>query len=485
GQVVDNYTLYAAPENSLPAAPTNLTAAVASTTQINLAWTDNSSNQGGFQIRRSTDGVNFTFLVTIAADVTTYSDTGLTPGSQYYYQVAAVNAAGTSDSSNVASDWVAAPAAPTNLTAATVSPGVINLTWSINSENETGFKIERSTDGVTFTQIAVVRDDVRTYVDLGLAASTDCSYRVRATNAVGDSAYTLMARASTTALPALVANPDLVFSEPFVSKPAYLTPYTDPIFGTQITRIGADPGQSVTTPSDGTGTWSTSARHEYSNIEPWNATGSLLMIENRPGGGGSPSKLFLDGNTYQVKFGNPSNLPLGDFEYRWHPSPSHANELIVFGNTTLEWLDVVTNSVTRSWTLPFPITASGKQTTSQDGRFIALSDGTRMFVVDMDPQAPYQAYPYQRIGPAFDLGVENLPFSMDYASISSSGKYVLVHCHGDYQRVFDVDPNTLALTPRPMTYFYPGTAGTAAQGFIYNLGHPDMTLNPFDNNEDV
>ena len=162
GQVVDNYTLYAAPENSLPAAPTNLTAAVASTTQINLAWTDNSSNEDGFQIRRSTDGVNFTSLVAVAADVTTYSDTGLRPGSQYYYQVAAVNAAGTSDSSNLASDWVAAPAAPTNLTAATVSPGVINLTWSINSENETGFKIERSTDGVTFTQIAVVRDDVRT-----------------------------------------------------------------------------------------------------------------------------------------------------------------------------------------------------------------------------------------------------------------------------------------------------------------------------------
>src|SRR5439155_21764812 len=85
--------------------------------------------------------------------------------------------------------------APTNLSATAVSIGQINLAWSDNSSTETGFKIERSPDGVTFTQIATAGSNVTSYSDTGLSAGTRYYYRVRATNGTGDSAYSSVANA--------------------------------------------------------------------------------------------------------------------------------------------------------------------------------------------------------------------------------------------------------------------------------------------------
>jgi hypothetical protein len=88
--------------------------------------------------------------------------------------------------------------APTDLNAAAVSSSEIDLSWTDNSDNETEFKIERSTDaGVTFTEIATVGATVTMYADTGLTPLTAYSYRVRASNLVGDSAYSNTATAVT------------------------------------------------------------------------------------------------------------------------------------------------------------------------------------------------------------------------------------------------------------------------------------------------
>src|SRR5207302_10688194 len=76
-------------------------------------------------------------------------------------------------------------------------------------------------------------------------------------------------------------------------------------------------------------------------------------------------------------------------------------------------------------------------------------------------------------------------WSVNWVSCSTSCKYGVVNYDGDQLRVYDVDPGTLAATPRPMPTVYPNCSGTAVNGFIYDLGHQDMVLNPFDNNEDV
>ncbi|RPH94341.1 MAG: hypothetical protein EHM72_15690, partial [Calditrichaeota bacterium] len=86
-----------------PTAPTNLTATAVVSTQINLAWNDNSSNEHGFKIERSTNGVDFALIATTAVGVTGYPNVGLTPNTTYYYRVYAFNGAGNSAYSNVAS----------------------------------------------------------------------------------------------------------------------------------------------------------------------------------------------------------------------------------------------------------------------------------------------------------------------------------------------------------------------------------------------
>jgi len=74
-----------------------------SASQINLSWTDNSSNETGFKLQRSTDGVNFSLIATVGANVTSYSNTRLTPSTTYYYRVYGYNASGASAFSNLAS----------------------------------------------------------------------------------------------------------------------------------------------------------------------------------------------------------------------------------------------------------------------------------------------------------------------------------------------------------------------------------------------
>jgi titin len=70
-----------------------------------------------------------------------------------------------------------------------VSKTQISLSWNDNSNNESGFSIERSTNGVSFAQIATVTADVTSFLNDGLAANKKYYYRLRATNAAGASAY--------------------------------------------------------------------------------------------------------------------------------------------------------------------------------------------------------------------------------------------------------------------------------------------------------
>ncbi len=281
----------------------------------------------------------------------------------------------------------------------------------------------------------------------------------------------------------LVTDPTLVFTEPMTPRPAYLTPTTDPTFNTQVVRIANDTGLPTTPVS---GTWGADARHVYSKQGPWNSDQTLITIENR----GGPSPLFLDGTTYKPLFGPCANDPLWD--YRWHPSRSHPHELINVDQTGTElmWFDVTTCTKTRTW--PLPITSqygigSAEGNPSNDGRYVAIASNTQMLIVDMDPQAPLAPYPSRRIGPARDITDCGLTdCSIDWVGVSASGKYAIVSYNGDYPRVFDINPSTLALTP----HVYPAATTEClshdpANGFILDLGHADVALNPFDNNEDV
>ncbi len=279
----------------------------------------------------------------------------------------------------------------------------------------------------------------------------------------------------------LVTDSSKVFSPPSVSRPGYLAQTTDPTFNTKITRIANDSGNSMSPVS---GSWDQLSRHHYSKEQPWNADGSLLALDN----GTYLELVVLDGETYQPRYGQCGGYPRWDD--RWHPAPAHANERINAWGTQLMWWNVVTCTKTRTWSLPFSVDGMGmgEGNPSADGRFVALSDGYRVFVVDMDPQAPYTAYPSKRLGPALDVSTCGLSdgCDVDWVSISASGKYVIVNYSGDHPRVYDVNPSTLALTPRPLpANSNVCSGGSPSQGYIYDLGHADLGVNPFDSNEDV
>jgi regulation of enolase protein 1 (concanavalin A-like superfamily) len=94
---------------------------------------------------------------------------------------------------------VTSPAAPSGLSASAVSSSQINLAWTDNADNESGFKIERKTGGGSFSQIGTVNANVTTYPNGGLSPSTTYTYRVRAYNGAGDSSYSNEASATTQA----------------------------------------------------------------------------------------------------------------------------------------------------------------------------------------------------------------------------------------------------------------------------------------------
>jgi hypothetical protein len=99
------------------------------------------------------------------------------------------------------------PTAPTNLAVAAAGTAQINLSWTNTSTTQTGVKVERSIDNVTFAQITMAGASAVSYSDIGLSASTTYFYRVRATSSSGDSPYSNTASATTqSAVPTLVQN---------------------------------------------------------------------------------------------------------------------------------------------------------------------------------------------------------------------------------------------------------------------------------------
>jgi len=293
-----------------------------------------------------------------------------------------------------------------------------------------------------------------------------------------------------------------VIAQAQLPKPSYLAPSIDPQFHTRLLRITNDPGQ-LTAPV--TGVWGTDARHVYSKQQPWNSTGTMLTVENRGADGTHSSPLILDGETYQPLF-----TPCADYDhwdYRWHPSPEHANEQIAVNKSgdELMWFDVVNCRQTRAWRLPFPADygiGSGEGNVSADGRYVVISDSTRMVVVDMDPRLPgAPPSPYVRIGPVYtfdpcSLKVREPDFCPNgNISISPSGRYIDFkfgsggeNCDTtcDMHRIFEVDSG-LVIRPHNMdaNALRCGSFAARLNGWVFPLKHADMAVDPFDRNEDV
>jgi hypothetical protein len=180
------------------------TQAVASSTQIDVTWQDNATDETRFEIHRSTTGETGTFALVGTADpnVVTYSDLGVAVGTSYCYKVRGVRVNGRNIIYSLFSNTVCAtiaapqppppppPAAPSNAQAYAYSTR-ISLGWQDNSSDETSFEVHRSTTGEagTFTVLKSVPADVVALSDTGLASAAQYCYKVRAVKVVDTSSY--------------------------------------------------------------------------------------------------------------------------------------------------------------------------------------------------------------------------------------------------------------------------------------------------------
>jgi peptidoglycan hydrolase-like protein with peptidoglycan-binding domain len=173
---------------------------------VTLQWTDNAGNETGFGIERGLTNSTFTQITTVSANVNTYTDTSVATQTTYYYRVRALGTAGNSTYSSTFAITTPsgiqppppppppqAPATPTNFAVAALSPTRVRYTWTDNSANELGFKLEHSTNGTTWTQVNTFPANATSFEYEGLVPGTIHSYRLRAYNAAGNSAYSTTA----------------------------------------------------------------------------------------------------------------------------------------------------------------------------------------------------------------------------------------------------------------------------------------------------
>ena len=165
----------ATPALPIPPVPTGLTA-TAGNLQVSLSWTASSGATSYHVKRGTTSGGPYTQVA--APTATSYTDSGLTNGTIYYYVVTAVNASGESGNSTEASATPSAQLqAPTGLTAV---PGnsQVTLSWTAIG-TATSYHVKRSTtSGGPYAQVA--NPVANFYFDTGLSNSTKYYYVVTA-----------------------------------------------------------------------------------------------------------------------------------------------------------------------------------------------------------------------------------------------------------------------------------------------------------------
>ena len=197
----------------VPGAPANLTARAAGTSRITLSWTAPRNNGGasviGYRIEVSADGgANWSILRSnTGSAATTFSHTGLRPGSRRDYRISAVNTAGVGTPSRVARATTEAvvPGAPRSLVARANGSTAIALSWDAPTSDGgariTGYRIEASRNrnsGWTIVR-ANTQSSATTYRHTGLLAGSTWYYRVSAINGRGRGPTSSVATATTDA----------------------------------------------------------------------------------------------------------------------------------------------------------------------------------------------------------------------------------------------------------------------------------------------
>jgi titin len=193
-----------------PSAPSNLNATLATTLpvpRVTLNWTDNATNELGFNLARQTGttcaGATWTALPAQLANTVSFIDTGVAANTGYCYRIQSFNAAG---QSAWVTSTVTVPAVPGTGPAPTVN-GATTTTLNVNftvPATALGYEI-RSATGATSTTYTTIASSAGTgavsFTNAGLSSSTTYRYSVRVYNAGGFGAWSADVNGTTLAAP--------------------------------------------------------------------------------------------------------------------------------------------------------------------------------------------------------------------------------------------------------------------------------------------
>lgn len=159
---------------------------------VTMRWQDNSSNETRFVVQFSYDNENWYGAGSTEANVSSRLATGLVEGRTYYFRVAAYNDSGYSD-------WLTgsytAPSsrvtAPSDIAFGEYSNGQVQMSWFDNSDNELGFVVQYSYDGVTWHRGGTTEANVTTRVATQMTPGRLYYFRVAAYTSAGYSDWTV------------------------------------------------------------------------------------------------------------------------------------------------------------------------------------------------------------------------------------------------------------------------------------------------------
>ena len=180
-----------------PGAVTSYTASALSSSSIRLTWSAPSTGTSPFTYRgeRATNSSFTAGTATLfsSSSSTTYTNTGLSSGTTYYFRVRAINSAGSGPyTTRSAVTTGSAPTVPTGLTATALDDDRVRLSWTASSgPTPITYDIQQNNTTIVNNRTST------TYTRSGLSPNTSYNFRVRAGNSNGHSAWTSNVSATT------------------------------------------------------------------------------------------------------------------------------------------------------------------------------------------------------------------------------------------------------------------------------------------------
>ena len=177
--------------------PSDLFVTTVSSTRIDGGFTINDLGQTGHKVYISTYGSTYSLLTTLDNVTSTFSSTGLTEGTRYYFKVCAYTGSLLSDFCAPANDCTI-PSAPSSLTATKISDTEIDGSFTANSTHRDGHRVYISSNGgSTYTLDQTLTGATNTFSATGLTGGTRYYFKTLAYKGNQVSTYSNIANDST------------------------------------------------------------------------------------------------------------------------------------------------------------------------------------------------------------------------------------------------------------------------------------------------